>query len=122
MGIKSVSDKIDRFWISKGIDPIKTENGYYMFVMKNWKLYIYPEDLGATFMVIPTSKKYHFYRDLKINTEIGLMQVDSNPSRSNPALLFGIRENEINNTYIDKVINFMVSIVENQFDIFQKQQ
>lgn len=122
MGSESVSKKIDQFWISKGVNPVKTDGGYYMMVMQTWKLYIYPEDLGATFMVIPTSKKYFINRNLDIGTELGAMIVDANPNRSNPALLFGVKENALNNNYIDKVISCMVNIVENQFDKFQSHQ
>jgi len=122
MSIQNVSKIIDNFWISKGVKPQKTENGYYMFVMPTWKLYIYPEDEGATFMVIPTSKKYNIRRNLNIETEIGIMEVDANPNRSNPALLYAITKEYLNNNFIDMLLNKMVHIVENQFDTFKKNQ
>lgn len=91
-----------------------------MFVIQKWKLYMYPDDLGATFMVIPTSKKYNIKRNLKINTELGMMEVDSNPNRSNPALLYSISEDILTNSFIDKTINYMINLVNNHFDKFEK--
>lgn len=122
MSINTVCEKIDDFWLSKGYEKVRTEKGYYSFFTDNWKLYMYPQDVGVDINIIPQRKKYQITRNMNIETELGVMLIDTNPARSNPSLVFGIHEKDLNNVYIDQVINGMVHIVENHFDTIEKNQ
>ena len=115
MSVKSVCDKIETYWSSIKIEVEKAPQGYYIYVTDNCKLYIYPEKAGATFMVIPTTKKYKLSK-MSVQTQLGVMEINPDRKLSNPALLFGLSEDNLTKEIIDTVAGFMTLNVDQIFD------
>lgn len=83
------------------------QKGYFVLYGKDLKVFLYPEQIGLRITAIPTNRKYIIPEDTKIfYKNVGELLIKSQPTKSNPEIIIGIKEDILSVSKISNVLDF----------------